>query len=436
MQHVRVLFKLDVLSWVGKRGSFSRDVAFTLFAQLLLVLLHTGNTAILAHWLGPEGKGMLDVALLVPGMLGLLVTGGLGIANVYYAGSRRLTAETLVANSVAICIVATALGYALAGILIVSGLLTSWLVNVPLWLIGLALLSLPINLLTGYLATILQGQQRIAAVNTIALILGVATVFFSLVLVVICQLGLLGAVLAAVAANVVYLLASWGQLGQPARSLVPRWEPSVMRSTMSFGLRGHVANLFQFFNYRLDMFLVNYFLGAAEVGIYGVAVRMAELLWHLPNAASFVLFPKAAAARAEEINAFTPRVVRYTLGLSALGALGLALLGPWLIQLVFSTAFSAAYFPMLWLLPGVVLLGGAKILINEMAGRGFPQYNALSAGIGFVATVALDVLLIPRWGISGAALASTIAYALVFGVALALYLWIRRRSSLSADPAR
>ena len=144
MQHVRALFKLNVLSWAVKHGSFSRDVAFTLFAQMLALLLHTGNTAILAHWLGPEGKGMLDVALLVPGMLGLLVTGGLGIANVYYAGSRRLTAETLIANSVATCILATLLGYMLAGMLVVSGLLSSWLVNVPLWLIGLALFSLPL----------------------------------------------------------------------------------------------------------------------------------------------------------------------------------------------------------------------------------------------------------------------------------------------------
>ena len=322
----------------------------------------------------------------------------------------------------------------LAGMLVVSGLLSSWLVNVPLWLIGLALFSLPFNLLTGYFVTILQGQQRITAVNIIALTLGAATLLLSLVLVVICHLGLLGAVLAALAANVVYLLASWGQLGQPTRSLVPRWELSVMRATMSFGLRGHIANLFQFFNYRLDMFLVNYFLGPAEVGIYGVAVRVAELLWHLPNAASFVLFPKTAAARVEEINVFTPRVLRYTLGLTTLGAIALALVGPWLIQLVFSAAFSAAYLPMIWLLPGVVLLGGAKILINEMAGRGSPQYNALSAGIGFVATVVLDVLLIPRWGIRGAAWASSISYAMVFAVAFLLYVWVRRRAGPGGDP--
>ena len=207
-----------------------------------------------------------------------------------------------------------------------------------------------------------------------------------------------------------------------------------MRATMSFGLRGHIANLFQFFNYRLDMFLVNYFLGPAEVGIYGVAVRVAELLWHLPNAASFVLFPKTAAARVEEINVFTPRVLRYTLGLTTLGAIALALVGPWLIQLVFSAAFSAAYLPMIWLLPGVVLLGGAKILINEMAGRGSPQYNALSAGIGFVATVVLDVLLIPRWGIRGAAWASSISYAMVFAVAFLLYVWVRRRAGPGGDP--
>ena len=126
------------------------------------------------------------------------------------------------------------------------------------------------------------------------------------------------------------------------------------------------------------------------------------------------------------MNAFTPRVFRITLGLTTVGALGLMVLGKPLIQVIYSSAFISAYIPMLVLLPGVVLLGGAKVLTNEIAGRGFPQYNSVNAGLAMVLTLVLDLFLIPRHGIVGAALASSIAYTATFFTAIAFYLTVTR----------
>ena len=199
-----------------------------------------------------------------------------------------------------------------------------------------------------------------------------------------------------------------------------------MRSTLAFGLKGHVGNVIQFFNYRLDMFIVNYFLGPAGAGLYSVSVRLAELLWYLPNAVGFAIFPKVAATGAEIMNTFTPRVFRMTLGLTVLGALGLALLGKPIIQLVYSSVFEGAYVPMLVLLPGVVLLGGAKVLTNEMAGRGYPLYNSVNTSLTLMVTVLLDWVLIPRFGIIGAALASTIAYITMFVMTIGFHWKVKK----------
>lgn len=191
--------------------------------------------------------------------------------------------------------------------------------------------------------------------------------------------------------------------------------------------------MLQFFNYRLDAFIVNVFLGAAAVGIYGAAVSLAEMLWYLPNAVSFVIFPKAAAATAEEMNRFTPRVFRLTLALTAAGAVALALLGGLLIRLIYGPAFAAAYLPLLVLLPGVVLLGGGKVLSNEMAGRGLVHYNSIISGLALILTVALDLLLIPRLGLSGAALASTAAYTVTFFIALLFYRSVSRGAAAAGS---
>ena len=96
----------------------------------------------------------------------------------------------------------------------------------------------------------------------------------------------------------------------------------------------------------------------------------------------------------------------------------MALLGPLLIRIIYTDAFMDAYLPMLALLPGVVLLGSTRVLTNDIAGRGYPQYNSISSAVALILTVALDFLLIPRFGIMGAALASTASYTMTALIAL------------------
>jgi len=78
------------------------------------------------------------------------------------------------------------------------------------------------------------------------------------------------------------------------------------------------------------------------------------------------------------------------------------------------------------LLPGVVLLGGAKVLTNEIAGRGYPHYNSVNSGLALILTVILDLVLIPRYGALGAALASSLAYTAIFFTAIGFYLNVSR----------
>jgi O-antigen/teichoic acid export membrane protein len=191
----------------------------------------------------------------------------------------------------------------------------------------------------------------------------------------------------------------------------------------------------QFYNYRLDVFVANYYVGPAGVGLYNVSARMAEALWFLPNSVGFVIFPRAAASTSETMNRFTPRVFRATLAITVLGAIALALLGRFFIRVVYTAEFLGAYLPMLVLLPGVALLGGGKVLTNEIAGRGYPHYNSINAALALVLTLILDLVLIPRYGIVGAALASTVSYSAIFVMAVLFYWIVSRENAIETAPA-
>jgi O-antigen/teichoic acid export membrane protein len=127
------------------------------------------------------------------------------------------------------------------------------------------------------------------------------------------------------------------------------------------------------------------------------------------------------------MNRFTPRVFWIVLGISCIGAIGLATFGKSFILIVFSYSFLDAFTPLLILLPGVVLLGAGKILTNDIAGRGFPQYNSITSGISLVATVLFDLIFIPKYGVVGAALASTLSYTLTFILAVIFYRSVAKR---------
>jgi O-antigen/teichoic acid export membrane protein len=78
--------------------------------------------------------------------------------------------------------------------------------------------------------------------------------------------------------------------------------------------------------------------------------------------------------------------------------------------------------PLIWLIPGVVCLGVAKIWANDIAARGLPGINMVISLATLLVNISLNLVLIPRMGVSGAAAATTIAYVVAAFLTLIVYL--------------
>ncbi len=403
-------FVTGVVSIGGVRASFFGKVSSTLAVHIAGLILGLVQGAIVARWLGPEGKGVTAVALLVPALLGMFLNPGLAPSYVYYSASGRASTCDLVGHAVMFTGVSAALSALVLVLGVTLGLTEKLLPGIPSGLLFVSLMGFPVALLGGQLSSILLGQGRIHRLNLISLLGTVTTLAWIFVGLVLLGWGLLGVVTAPLSSGVVTVLLCCVFLGLKRDDLTPRLDRQFLRPVLAYGIRAHASNFMQFFNYRLDNFILNFLAGPASVGIYTVAVRLAELVWLLPNAVGTVIFQRASASNPEQMNTFTPRILRWTVVLTAVTGVGIALLGRLAIRVVYTEAFLEAYQPLLWLLPGTVLLGGAKVLANELAGRGFPLYNGISVGIALVVTVCLDLLLIPSYGPTGAAIASSAAY--------------------------
>ena len=183
------------------------------------------------------------------------------------------------------------------------------------------------------------------------------------------------------------LVVSWAlkELGRDV-SVRPILNPGLLKESVSLGFRAYLGNVVQFFNYRLDMFMVNYLVGVTNVGLYSVAVTIAELLWYVPQSVATILFPRTAATGAEEARLFTPKVCRNTFLITLLAALGLSVVGKPLIIFIYGEAYAPSVIPLRLLMPGVVALSISKVLCGDLAGRGLLQYGAYSSAISLVAS--------------------------------------------------
>lgn len=395
------------------------------------MVLGLGCGVIVARFLGPTAKGAIALYGLIAGFLALAGNLGLGLANVHLAGSGQIVPGRAWANSLYLALLA---GPLLAVLTIFTFPVLGIVVKRPvdMGLLGIVLCGLPLLLLLDYQINLLRGLGDLEGFNQAGMMRQLGR---------LAALGLLVAVLggfvasALWAANISILLAvlwsGYRLAKKTTLSLVPSWIG--LKRSLSYGLKGQPGQIIQFFNYRLDLILLALFWTNREVGIYATAVFLAEMIWYIPAAVSTVLLPAVSSAgtesRAKEISL---KAIRHTVFLSLAAAVVLALSAQWLITMLYGTAFVPAVRALQVLLLGVVMLAPAKLIVSHLAGVGKSQYVSYLALSGLALTLLLDIILIPRYGMLGAAWASAAAYS-CSGL-LSLY-WLKRHLNVGIVPS-
>lgn len=388
--------------------SFSSGFVSFLGGQSARFLLTFPASILLARILGPAAKGEVALALMVPALIALVANLGLGQAISFLVGSKRHPTSKIIATVVGFWLLFSALLVPVASGAAALGWLSAVAPRVERGLLVLSSLLLPLILGHQYLGYIVLGQQRFLAHNLPAVIHGSTHLLGIVLWVWAVSMGTYGAVLAAIGAEMV-VIATLLVLVRRDWDHRPRLDWSILREALSYGFRGQIGNVLQFFNYRLDVVILGWFRDLSEVGLYSLAVSIGEFLWYVPNAGAMVIFPKTAAS-GRRAGQLTPVAFRIIGVLTALSAAAFYIAAPPAIALVYGADFRGSVLPLFWLLPGIVCLGASKILSADLAGRGRPEINSIGAAISLIVTVALDLLFIPRYGMVGAAAASTLSY--------------------------
>jgi O-antigen/teichoic acid export membrane protein len=166
--------------------------------------------------------------------------------------------------------------------------------------------------------------------------------------------------------------------------------------------------------------MIQHFLGTSYSGIYSLSLMIAEILWFIPDSISTILLPVMSGSYNGGKNiSFGNTVCRYTIIASTALASIVLIVGISLFTIF--TNYQMSLVPFLLLLPGVFLFSICKLLSTLITSNGKLAISNISSSIILFVNISGCFLLIPRLGINGAAIATSLAYLTGTAIAAAYY---------------
>ena len=228
----------------------------------------------------------------------------------------------------------------------------------------------------------------------------------------------------------VTLVSSRRALSETTGAPSPASPPLELRPLLGFGLTSMLFSALSMALYRVDVVLVRMLSpDAAQAGLYAASVQLSEFVWVVPLAVEGVMLQTTARLwsdnQTERITEILSRLNRYTaLGVSFLLAL-VTVFAPTILRLYVGPEYAGAATALRILAPGVLGFSLARVMWPVIQARGQVLMLATIVGAATAVNVILNILLIPRWGAVGAAIAASIAYG---GVGFAYVALLRTHS--------
>ena len=397
------------------------------FSTNVLMLCCGVVTSLLSAWaLGPEGRGNLMVVLMWPAIFSMATEIGLPQAYRFWTAKRPECVSALFSNAVIFTLI---VGFVTLGL---AELLIPYLIGERspevLRLARIYLLVIPVLMLTDLARGLLEGARRFTWVGVLRLIFfgfqcGTYIVlwFVGRLTVASASYTLIGS---AVTSLLVSLIAVWYELR-------PSWHPELaeLGTSLRYGVRDYPGVVTEFVSWRLDLVMLVGMASSTAVGLYAVALRLADITSTLASSVGDALMPEVAASKkAEEATKVVTRSLRLTILCHLLILVPLWIAAPFILRFAYGTGFVPVANVLRLLMLASVIWSAGAIVISGLNGLGHP---GLSASARMAAALVMVVTLLswlPTRGIQGAALASLTGYSVMFLVAL---FWLLRRRQIT-----
>jgi O-antigen/teichoic acid export membrane protein len=404
---------------LGVKQNVSMAIGSTVVRQMLSSILYFISIWIITRQLGPFENGILATVLLLPQTLYSLFNFGLGASFIYFLSNSEGNYKQMQKISWTLaaslwCIVA--LTVALSS----DSFISHYLPGSRREFVNFSTLLFPFMLLGSWTSSLLLGTRKYEEYNKTLLIQPFSFLVLTLFFYFQNSLSVLTVLFCYLTSNLSLWILSEIKIFKSGNSTNPSQRLSKIAT---FGLRAHLSNVITFLNYRIDLYLVTYFLNPTDTGIYALSITLAERFWLISSAASMIVFPESSANRAEvdKLDYMVKRIAFVVFKLTMTGALIAGVLAKFIIPWLFGSSYANSVYPFIILLPGIVVWSYMSVISNSLAGLGHINVNLISALISLTINVIGNIYAVPQFGINGAAFVSSIAYVIAALFTIAMY---------------
>jgi O-antigen/teichoic acid export membrane protein len=379
-------------------------------------VISMGQAIVLSRGLGPGGVGQYNI--LHAALLLTIQLASLGLPNAYLVFSKQAPqreARFLMA-SLWLSLATSVVG---GGVLAWSMLhYAGYFGTYPLWVLGLVLIQVPISMVGGVIRMSLMVKIEARRLSLMTLVTQNAQFLLLAVPYLLGYLTLAQAIIAAAISTSLRLPLGWvwSRHKLDVRA-VPEW--STVRSMLSFGVRRSWADVMTLLNAQLSIILIKYLLDDFDqVGYFSRGQQVALLAVTAGQAALPMLLSRWSGLTAAEVPAHAQRVLRFLIVGSLVLFVGLMLTGRWIVLTLHGAAFAPAVVPFYLLAPGTAMILVCRAMMELLVSRNHPELPAVILGVTHTLNAGLCFLLVPMYGIAGAAVASTATTFMMFGILL------------------
>jgi stage V sporulation protein B len=401
---------------VARTGrSFGLRVAGLTAVRLISVAAGFFTSVVGARLLGTDGVGGAGIAVALATVAAVVCNGGVNISTIYLLGQRPTQRRHLIGALLPIAAAGALLG---AGLLSISGAAIGPSIGLggrqDLFLAAAVLAAVIVAF--EFIGAVVLGLGQTKSYVASELLRGTGTMAATAILLIAFWRSDVGFVVAATIGIAVAASLNVYRITRSIGWVTPSVDTAVAREALGIGLRGQVGNVLQLLSLRLDQLIVPAFLSLSSAGVYLIAVRVAEAMAQVGSAAGSLIFPEIARQTDAVETSLTERAVRATSVLIAGAGLALGLLAEPFMTIAFGPEFADGSLALRILLVAMLPLAVARILAGDLKGRGRPGTVSVAMGVAAIVTIGLDLALIPRLGIAGAAAASVVAYSISAGI--------------------
>ncbi len=199
---------------------------------------------------------------------------------------------------------------------------------------------------------------------------------------------------------------------------------SLLKEEFKYGLIVYFSSLFVFLHYRVDQIFIKYMKGNAELGVYTIAVTLAELLFIIPTSVTLALTSKLINCQ-ETIkkHIITTQTIKFTFYICLVLCV-CGMFGALLIPYIYGIAYKKAIVTTMILLTGIIFASVGRISFPYFFSEGKAFFHLIITFITLSINIILNLVLIPHYSLYGAAFASSISY-FIYGLYY-VFLFVKR----------